>query len=107
MSADAEIPVDRIQERLLPYADAFMVLMYSRPPSGTLRTTRVTLATILLGLAVGIFVGLPGIFLAGYGLAKFRPLWLLPAALCIAIGAGAAIVAVFGIRQRILISRQS
>ena len=47
---------------LLPVADLFMVLMVSRPPSGTLRDTWVTPATLWLSLATGLLL------LAGAGL---------------------------------------
>jgi hypothetical protein len=103
--AEQDLPFDRLQARLLPVADAFMVLMVSRPPSGSLRTTKVTLATILLGAAVAIFVGLPALALLGYAAIRSRPLLLIPGILCLALGLGAAAVTVFGIRQRRLARR--
>ncbi len=74
-------PLDCTQSRLLPIADAFMMLMLSRPGGGSLRTTRVTLATIWLSAGVSLVVGIPGLLLIGY--AVFRLEWLvLPSACC-------------------------
>lgn len=100
-----DLPFDRLQARLLPVADAFMVLMISRPPSGSLRTTRVTLVTILLAVAVALCVGLPALVLVGYAAVGWHPLLLIPGILCLILGLGAAAVAIFGIRQRTLARR--
>ena len=54
-------PLDAWQLRLLPAADRFMALMWSRPGGLSLRTTWVTPATIWLGLAVVVTLGLPGL----------------------------------------------
>ncbi len=105
MRAGTDLPMDRFQERLLPAADAFMVVMWSRPESGTLRTTRVTLATMILGAAVVLCVGIPAVVLVGYSLARLQLLLLIPGVLCVLLGIGAAAVTVFGIRQRLLARR--
>ncbi len=97
--------MDGLQERLLPVADAFMVLMWSRPGSGTLRDTRVTLATILLGAAVVVAVGIPSVALIIYSLLRLQLLLLIPGVLCLLLGLGAAAVTIFGIRQRVLAKR--
>jgi hypothetical protein len=99
---DLHLPMDRLQERILPVADAFMIAMASRPQSGSLRTTRVTMATIVLGSAVVVFVGLPAAFLVVYAVARTQLLLLIPGILCLLIGVGAAAVTVFGVRQRTL-----
>lgn len=100
------IPVDALQARLLPVADLVMVLMLSRPQSGTLRDTRVTIATIWLAVAVALV----GLVLAVLGLALGtvgrQPLWLVPAVLLALLGAGCADLGIFGIRQRILMGRR-
>lgn len=99
-------PLDGIQNRLLPIADLFMTLMLSRPPSGSLRTTRVTLATIWLSLGVSALVGIPGLWLSGYAILRPQLLFLMAGLLAAALGLGSASVAVFGIRQRrVLTSR--
>ena len=82
---------------LLPVADPFMVLMVSRPPTGTLRTAWVTPATeqlcVLLtfvalicgGFLVAVHAGLGGTLL---GIAL------------ILLGVGCACVALVGLAQR-------
>src|SRR5260370_30757935 len=67
-------PVDRIQLMLLPVADLFMILMYSRPPGGSLRTARVTLMTIWLAAAVAVLVGIPAAVLLVHCVAGLHPL---------------------------------
>ena len=57
-------PLSRAQRILLPVADAFMVAMLSRPPSGSLRTTRVTTASIGLASAGFLVFGVLGVVLA-------------------------------------------
>ena len=101
------MPLDRVQQWLLPAADLFMVLMWSRPPSGTLRTTRVTTATIALGFAVAVAIGIPGLFLLGFAGAGGAPLALIGAVACLLLAVGALTVAVFGVRQRRLLRRPS
>jgi hypothetical protein len=89
----------------LPLADLLMIVMFSRPASRTLRTTRVTIVTILLAalaallaavLALALVVRAPvhdiGWFLAVIGLGAF-------AVTC-------ADLALYGARQRILITRK-
>jgi len=97
-----DLPFDRVQARLLPVADLVMVLMLSRPASGTLRDTRVTIVTIYLAAATGVIsMGLAGLaVLLGLG-AGAHP-WLLAAPLLLLLGAGCADLAVYGIRQRLL-----
>ncbi len=97
-------PLDRIQLMLLPVADLFMILMYSRPPGGSLRTARVTLMTIWLAAAVAVLAGIPAAVLLMYATAGFQPLFILVGLLGVAIGLGSGILAVFGVRQRILIA---
>ena len=96
-------PLDAWQLRLLPVADRFMALMWSRPGGLSLRTTWVTPATIWLGLAVVVTLGLPGLGAAAYGIATRQVLLALGGLLAIALGAGGGTVALYGIRQRLLI----
>jgi hypothetical protein len=56
--------LDPLQLLLLPVVDGFMVLMLSRPASGSLRTTRVTTVSILLGAASFIAFGVAGLVVA-------------------------------------------
>ncbi|SRR5713101_1333849 len=95
-------PVDDWQLRLLPVADRFMALMWSRPGGLSLRTAWVTLATIWLAVIVVIAVGLPGLGAIVYGIANRQILLALGGLIAAALGVGAATVALYGIRQRLL-----
>jgi hypothetical protein len=95
-------PLDAWQLRLLPVADRFMALMWSRPGGLSLRTTWVTPATIGLGIAVVLAVGLPGLGALAYGIATRQILFAIGGLLAAALGGAAATVAVYGIRQRSL-----
>lgn len=92
--------MDLWQLRMLPVVDRFMALMWSRPGGLSLRTTWVTPATIWLAIVVVIAVGLPGLGAIGYGIANGQILLALGGLIAVALGAGAATVAVYGIRQR-------
>ncbi|MGI8610285.1 MAG: hypothetical protein ACR2MY_13865 [Candidatus Dormibacteria bacterium] len=98
--AGQDIPFDALQGRLLPVADMVMVLMWSRPPSGTLRDTRVTIVTIYL--AVG--VALVGLLLAVLSLALVLTggsvLWLPAGVLLLLLALGCTDLGLYGIRQR-------
>jgi len=81
LTAVPDEPVPRLgllASLLLPIADAFMIALFSKPPSGTLRTTWVTPATLWLtaisgagaavlaiALAVSSANGNGGVILAG------------------------------------------
>jgi hypothetical protein len=103
---DPNIPFDSLQARLLPVADVVMVLMWSRPASGTLRDTRVTIVTIYLAVAtavVGLLLAVLGLVLGVGG----QPLWLIAAIVLLLLAAGCSDLAVFGIRQRLLLQAAS
>ena len=97
-------PLDRIQLLLLPIADLFMILMYSRPPGGSLRTARVTLMTIWLAAAVAVLAGIPAAVLLVHAVATLQLLPIAIGLVGVAVGLGSGILAVFGVRQRILIA---
>jgi len=99
---DQTVPFDRLQARLLPAADLLMVLMISRPASGTLRDTRVTVVTIYLAAAVaGVALGLAllGVLL---GVGGHAVPWIVASIVLMALFLGCADLAVYGIRQRLL-----
>ena len=98
-------PLDAWQLRLLPVADLFMGLMWSRPGGLSLRTTWVTPATLGLAVAVILVVGLPGLGAAVYGIANRQLLVAVGGLIATALGIGAAAVSLYGIRQRRLPSR--
>jgi len=93
-------PLDAWQLRLLPVADLFLGLMWSRPGGLSLRTTWVTPATLGLAVAVILVVGLPGLGAAVYGIANRQLLVAVGGLIAVALGIGAAAVALYGIRQR-------
>jgi hypothetical protein len=95
-------PLDALQLRLLPLADLFMGLMWSRPGGLSLRTTWVTPATLGLALAVILVVGLPGLGAIVYGIANRQLLLVVGGLIAAALGIGAGAVALYGIRQRSL-----
>ncbi len=99
----ASIAFDRLQARLLPLADVVMVLLLSRPPSGTLRTTRVTVVTIVLAGLVGAasLALIPVLALRVAG--GHTALWLVLVPALIAAAVGCADLATFGMRQRYLL----
>jgi hypothetical protein len=99
---DGTPPLDPLQLRLLPVADLFMGLMWSRPGGLSLRTSWVTPATIWLGIAAIALVGFPGVGAIGYGLATGQGLYVAAGVIAIALAAGAGTVALYGIRQRSL-----
>jgi hypothetical protein len=96
-------PLDSWQLRLLPVADRFMALMWSRPGGLSLRTTWVTPATIWLGLAVVVALGLPGLGVIGYGIVTRQVVLAFGGLIAAALGAGGGTVALYGIRQRRLL----
>ena len=79
-----------------------MALMWSRPGGLSLRTTWVTPATIWLGLAVVVALGVPGLGAIAYGIFSRQFLLSFGGLIATALGAGGCTVAVYGIRQRLL-----
>ena len=85
---------------MVPVVDRFMTMMWSRPGGLSLRTTWVTPATIWLAIAVVVVVGLPGLGALVYSIANRQILLALGGLIAVALGTGAATVALYGIRQR-------
>ena len=92
--------MDSWQLRMLPVVDSFMALMWSRPGGLSLRSTWVTPATICLAVGVVVAAGLPGVAAIVYGIANRQVLVAVAGLIASVLGAGAATVAVYGIRQR-------
>lgn len=90
-------PLNPAQRLLLPVADAFMILMLSRPPSGSLRTTRVTTVSIALAAASFVAFGLAGVVVAVSGR---RPLLVVVGGLLVFFALGCLSLALFGLLQR-------
>jgi hypothetical protein len=90
-------PLNPAQRLLLPVADAFMILMQSRPPSGSLRTTRVTTVSIALAAASFVAFGLAGVVVAVSGRG---PLLVVVGGLLVFFALGCFSLALFGLLQR-------
>ncbi|HXA43176.1 MAG TPA: hypothetical protein VNV65_09740 [Candidatus Solibacter sp.] len=84
------------QRLLLPLADAFMVAMLSRPPSGTLATTRVTTVSIALAAASFLVFVAVGLVLLVSGSAMTAVVGVL----LILFGLWSLTLALFGVLQR-------
>lgn len=97
-------PLDGLQITLLPIADLFMILMLSRPPGGSLRTARVTPVTIGLAAVLALLAGLAALALVSSAIATSQYLFIPIALLDGALGLGAAVLTIFGVRQRMLIA---
>jgi hypothetical protein len=91
--------MDTWQLRMLPVVDRFMALMWSRPGGLSLRTAWVTPATIWLAGVVAIAAGFPGLGAIVYGIGNRQILLAVGGLFAALMGAGAATVAVYGIRQ--------
>jgi hypothetical protein len=91
-------PLDPVQRLVLLVADAFMILMLSRPPSGSLRTTRVTVVSIVLGAAAFVAFGLAGLLVAlvGHGI-----LLVVAGTLLELFALGCLSLAIYGLLQRL------
>ena len=95
-------PLDELQLWLLPLADLFMALMWSRPGGLSLRTTWVTPATLALSIAVALGGVVAGPAAIAFGLGHGAVTWMLAGLIAIGLAGGAASVAIYGIRQRVL-----
>src|SRR2546430_7603620 len=93
-------PLPWLGRVLLPLADLFMILMASRPRSGSLRTTWVTPATV--GLCVVTVVGgvLLDVLVLRVGVGERSATAFIGAAVVAVLVVGSACVAAIGIAQR-------
>jgi hypothetical protein len=89
--------LDPLQRVLLPVADGFMILMLSRPATGSLRTTRVTTVSIALGALAFIAFGVAGAVVGLQG----GVVLLVVAVLLELLALGSLSLAVFGLLQRL------
>ena len=99
MSSEVPLPrLDPAQRLLLPVADAFMILMLSRPPSGTLRTTRVTVVSVALAAVSCLAFATAGVVIA---ISARGPLPVIAGALLGVFAFGCFALAAFGSLQRL------
>ena len=85
---------------VMPLADRFMVVLVSRPPTGTLRTTWVTPATLQLCSVLSVVCGVIGAVLLASGIVRLEVRAVVFGVLLVAFGAGCLSVALVGIAQR-------
>jgi hypothetical protein len=95
-------PVDRVQEKLVPLADLVMGIFWSRPGGLSLRTTWVTPATLVLASSVSAISFLAALTASILAVARGSLLLVLAAAGCGLLAMGTGVVALYGIRQRLL-----
>ena len=92
-------PPGRLASAVLPLADAFMLAMFSRPTSGTLRTTWVTPSTFWL--AIGTCLGavlIAGLLLSGV-IGHITSLSLVGSSVCLLFAIGSGAMAIVGAGQ--------
>jgi hypothetical protein len=85
---------------VLPVADLFMAAMFSKPQSGTLRTTWVTPSTywMTIGTCIGALV-IAALLLSGV-IGEITTLSVLGVVICLLFALGAGSVAIVGWGQR-------
>jgi hypothetical protein len=99
---DAPVPELPAAVRLiLPLADAFMLMMVSRPVTGSLRTTWVTPATLQLSAAAAVISVALGTFVLYLSTGAGGLPLLVGGVLLVALGLGSGSVAIVGIAQRL------
>jgi len=98
---EGQVPqLPRAGRALVPLADAFMILMVSRPATGSLRTTWVTPATLWLSV-VTVVLALPVSVLAvRTGMQQDRHLLDIAGVAGLIVSLGSAAVAIVGGLQR-------
>ena len=85
---------------MLPVADFFMLAMFSKPPSGTLRTTWVTPSTYWLTIATCIgALMIAGLLLSGV-IGPITTISIVGVVICLFFAVGAGSVALIGGGQR-------
>lgn len=78
-----------------------MGLMWSRPGGLSLAEAWITPATIALGVAVAIIGLVAGIVAVAYGAGRHW-IWFVVGVISVGLAVAAGIVAVYGVRQRLL-----
>jgi len=96
-------PPAGLQALLLPAADFVMALLYSRSRAGSLRSVRMTLATICLAAVVFLLAGALAVALALTGLPPLSPLLLLGALAATVVSLAGLVLAAYGVMQRVKI----
>jgi hypothetical protein len=98
---DAPVPPPGpLGSAVLPVADLFMLAMFSKPPSGTLRTTWVTPSTYFMTISscIGALV-IAGLLLSGV-IGPITTISIVGVVICLLFAMGAGSVALVGGGQR-------
>ena len=93
-------PPGALASAVMPVADFFMLAMFSKPPSGTLRTTWVTPSTYWMTLAT--FVGamvIAALLISGV-VGSITTMSIVGVVICLLFAVGAGSVAIVGADQR-------
>jgi hypothetical protein len=98
-------PPTGLQARLLPAADLVLALLYSRSHAGSLRSVRVTLATIWLAGVTFLLAGALALTLTLAALAPLNPFLLLAGLAAAAVSLAGGVLATYGALQRRAIRR--
>jgi hypothetical protein len=93
-------PLGPLGSTVLPVADFFMLAMFSKPPSGTLRTTWVTPSTywLTIGTCIGALM-IAGLLLSGV-IGPITTISIVGVVICLFFAVGAGSVALVGGGQR-------
>jgi hypothetical protein len=93
-------PPGPLGSAVLPVADFFMLAMFSKPPSGTLRTTWVTPSTywLTIGTCIGALI-ITGLLLSGV-IGPITTISIVGVVICLFFAVGAGSVALIGGGQR-------
>ena len=84
---------------MLPVADAFMLAMFSKPPSGTLRTTWVTPSTFWMSITSCAGSVVIAVLLLSGVIGQLTTISIIGSILCIVFAIGSGSVAIVGAAQ--------
>jgi hypothetical protein len=97
---DAPVPPPgRLEAVVLPVADAFMLAMFSKPPSGTLRTTWVTPSTFWMSITSCAGAVVIAVLLLSGVIGQLTTISIIGSILCIVFAIGSGSVAIVGAAQ--------
>jgi hypothetical protein len=98
-------PPAGLQALLLPAADLVMAVLYSRSRAGSLRSVRVTVATIWLASVVFLLAGSLAVALVIHSVAHLNLLAITAALVAALVSLAGGVLAAYGLLQRSAIRR--
>src|ERR1700729_4362376 len=81
---------------IIPVADAFMLAMFSKPPSGTLRTTWVTPSTYWMTIGTSLGALVIAVLLLSGVIGRITTISIVGVVVCLLFAIGAGSVALIG-----------